>query len=142
MAAICLLSLHQLRPSLASDSTPPHIWEIISTLYLIAEDTDAAGAANLIRSKPHRRQTSWNGQDEGLADRHQALTKEGDPESVGRYTEHLYPGTKGRPERPEDHGVPEALKPSQLPFHSRATIIKMMIIKIIKMRPASPRLSR
>jgi len=53
-----------------------------------------------------------------LADRHHSLAEESDPEAIGDYAEHLYPGTDGGPERSDDHRVPEALK-SHLQIFSR-----------------------
>lgn len=79
-------------------------------IYLVAENADAAGAANLIGPEPHSGQTGWNGQDEGLTDRYQTLAEERDPEAIGRHAEHLYPRAEARAERPEDYGVPETLK--------------------------------
>jgi len=77
---------------------------------LVTEDTDTASSTDFIVPEPHRGQPSWNGQNASLADRHHNLTKESDPEAIGGYAEHLYPGADGGPERSDNHRVFEALK--------------------------------
>lgn len=91
--------------------------------YLIAEDTDAAGPTDFVVPEPYRGQASWNGQNAGLADRHHGLADERDPEAIGIYAKHLYPGTDGGPERADDHRTPEALK-----FHSYIRLFAQVLM--------------
>jgi hypothetical protein len=78
--------------------------------YLVTEDADGAGGRHLLGAEPDGRESRWNRQDEDLRHCHDGVAREGHPEAVGGYRQHLDPRAHARAQGADQRCEPQTLK--------------------------------